>query len=253
MHTQRPIVVQAIERIAICMLIFLCMTLQASGAQKRASPLGGARGAVHEVDGTALEGIGVQLISPRTAIRTTVYSNAEGKFEFPVLEPGEYTLRIPLPREYQPYVKEGVRIEGPSQLPDITLTRISNTEFVPATPETLSQLTGSEWMLNLPGTGEQKRVFTLTCGFGCHSYQQIFRNRFDQRSWALILRKMMARGGGSPLILAENPTPTSIDRAHRPQLQDEALLAKWLSRCAVPSLPTNRCISSRARKAHRRR
>ncbi|MBZ5643640.1 MAG: carboxypeptidase regulatory-like domain-containing protein [Acidobacteriia bacterium] len=238
MERQRPIMtIQAVRRMAICIPILLCVTLAASPAQKRASLLGGARGAVHEVDGTPLEGMGVQLISAKTAIRTTVYTNAEGKYEFPVLETGEYTLRVPLPREYQPYVKEGVRIEGPSQLADIALTRISNTEFVPATPETLSQLTGSEWMLNLPGSGEEKRVFTLTCGFGCHSYQQIFRNRFDQRSWALILRKMMARGGGSPLILAENPTPTSIDRAHQPQLRDEAMLSKWLSQVRGPESP----------------
>jgi virginiamycin B lyase len=234
MQKQRRVKIRTKSLMAICGLVFLSMAMPASSAEKHASLLGGARGSVHEVDGTSIEGIGVQLISTKTAIRTTVYTNEEGKYEFPVLQPGQYTLRVPLPREYQPYVKEGVRIEGSSQLGDISLTRISNTEFVPATPETLSQLTGSEWLLNLSGTGEQKRVFTLTCGFGCHSYQQIFRNRFDQRSWAIILRKMMARGGGSPLILAENPTPASIDRAHRPHLQDEAFLAKWLSQVRGP-------------------
>ena len=229
-----------VERMAICLLIFLSgsifvsTTTLASGAGKRASLLGGARGTVHEADGSPLEGIGVQLISAKSAIRTTVYSGADGTYEFPVLESGEYTLRVPLPREFEPYVKEGVHIQGPSHIADIVLSRISDTEFVPPTPETLSQLTGSEWMLNLPGTGEQKRVFTLTCGFGCHSYQQIFRNRYDQRSWGLILRKMMARGGGSPLILAGTPTPTSTDRAHRLLIPDEQFLAKWLAQVRGP-------------------
>ena len=234
MQEQRRMKIHATWRMAVCGLVFLSMTMLASAAQKRASLLGGARGTVHEVDGTPLEGIGVQLISAKTAIRTTVYTNAEGKYEFPVLETGEYTLRVPLPREFQPYVKEDVRIEGPSQLQDIGLTRISSTEFVPPTPETLSQLTGAEWLLNLPGTAEQKRVFTLTCGFGCHSYQQIFRNRYDQRSWSLILSKMLARGAGSPLILVGTPTPTSTDRAHRLLLQDQAFLAKWLSQVRGP-------------------
>lgn len=234
MNSFRPTWMRATKRSSICALLLLSTCVAASGANERGALLGGARGTVHDSHGATLEGIGVQLISAKTAIRTTVYTNAEGKYEFPVMESGEYTLRIPLPREYQPYVKEGMRIEGAGTLADIVLTRISNTEFVPPTPETLSQLTGSEWMLNLAGTGEQKRVFTLTCGFGCHSYQQIFRNRFDQRSWALILRKMMARGGGSPLILAETPTPASIDRAHRPTLQDEAFLSKWLSQVRGP-------------------
>jgi len=237
MHEQKRMKIRAVWVVAICGLVFLSVKMPASGTEKRASLLGGARGTVHEVDGAPIEGIGVQLISATTAIRTTVYTNEEGKYEFPVLQPGKYTLRIPLPREYKPYLKEDIRVEGSSQLEDISLTRISNTEFVPATSETLSQLTGAEWMLNLPGTGEQKRVFTLTCGFGCHSYQQIFRNRYDERSWTLLLRKMMARGGGSPLILAENPTAASIDRAHRPQLQDEALLAKWLSEVRGPESP----------------
>jgi virginiamycin B lyase len=234
MNRFRSIWMKTFSRVAISAMFFLSIGVFASAADNRGAHLGGARGTVHESNGATLEGIGVQLISAETAIRTTVYTNARGKYEFPVLDSGEYTLRIALPREYQPYVKEDVRIDGPSPLADIVLTRVSNTEFIPATAETLSQLTGSEWMLNLAGTGEQKRVFTLTCGFGCHSYQQIFRNRFDQRSWALILRKMMARGGGSPLILAEMPTTASIDRAHRPTLQDEALLSKWLSEVRGP-------------------
>ena len=103
---------------------------------------------MHAVGGALIEGMGVQLVSARTAIRTTVYSDNEGKYEFPILEPGQYTLRISLPREYQPYVREAVRIDGATQLDDIVLTRISAGEFVPPTPETLSQLTGAEWILN---------------------------------------------------------------------------------------------------------
>lgn len=197
------------------------------------SLLGGARGTVHAVGGAPIEGMGVQLVSARTAIRTTVYSDNEGKYEFPVLEPGQYTLRISLPREYQPYVREAVRIDGATQLDDIVLTRISAGEFVPPTPETLSQLSGAEWMLNIPGSGEEKRVFTLACGFGCHSYQQVFGNRYDEASWRLILRRMF-RGAGSPLINLANPTPTSLDRAHRPILEDEELLTKWLTRVRGP-------------------
>ncbi len=138
--------------------------VKASPVQAKRTLQGGARGAVHSPAGDALEGVGVQLISAKTNIRTTVYSNVDGKYEFPVLEAGEYTLRIPLPREYKPFVRESVKIDGAAKLDDIVLDRISNTEFVPATPEALSQLTGSEWLLNLNGTAEEKRVFSFTCG-----------------------------------------------------------------------------------------
>jgi virginiamycin B lyase len=233
MQSERRTKVPAVWLTAICGLVFLCVAMLTPGAQNKRSLLGGARGIVHAVDGAPIEGMGVQLVSAKTAIRTTVYSNEDGKYEFPVLETGEYTLRISLPREYKPYVKESVRIEGPAQLDEIVLERVSKTEFVPPTPENLAQLTGAEWMLNLPGTGEEKRVFSFTCGFGCHSYQQIFRNRYDQPSWRLMVQRMM-RGAGSPLINMAKPTPASLDRADQPVLEDEELLTKWLSRVRAP-------------------
>ena len=194
---------------------------------------GGAHGVVRVAAGGPVEGIGVQLISARTAIRTTVYTNADGQFEFPVLEPGPYTLRVPRPMEFKPYVREGVQIAARTPLPEIALERVSDTYLLPPTPEILAQLTGSEWMLNLSGTGEEKRVFTLGCGMGCHSYQQVFRNRYDEQGWELILQRML-RSGSSTLFGSLVPTETTMDRAGRPMLEDEALLATWLARVRGP-------------------
>lgn len=155
-------------------------------------------------------------------------------FSLAVLTPAA-EKRVALPREYQPFVKESVRIEGPTQLEEIDLERVSKTELLPPTPEILSQLTGAEWLMNIPGTGEEKRVLTLACGFGCHSYQQIFRNRYDERSWRLIVQRMM-RGAGSPIINLDRSPATSRDRFNtgRPLIGDEELLAKWLARVRGP-------------------
>ncbi len=218
--------------IAMCALVLLFVTASTPAAQKKVT-LGGAHGVLHLASGAPVEGVGVQLISDKTAIRTTVYSHEDGKFEFPVLEAGPYTLRIPSPREFEPYVKEGVQISGATKLDDIVVERISKTEFVPPTPETMSQLTGAEWMMNIPGTAEQKEVVKLDCGFGCHSYQQIMRNRYDERSWHLVLERMI-QGSGSPLINMAKPTPTMRDRASRSGVADEDFLAKWLSEVRGP-------------------
>ena len=59
---------------------------------------GGPNGVVKTVlRGTELpvDGLMVQLISHKTSIRTTVYTNERGQFEFPKLESGDYALRIP--------------------------------------------------------------------------------------------------------------------------------------------------------------
>src|SRR5579863_4373270 len=71
---------------------------------------GGPGGVVKSTKGELLEGIMVQLIAAKSAMRTTVYSNADGRDEFPVVAAGAYTLRIARPREFHPCVKEGVNI-----------------------------------------------------------------------------------------------------------------------------------------------
>lgn len=168
----------------------------------------------------------VQLISEKSAIRTTVYSDGLGNFEFPKLDTGAYTLRIARPLEFHPYVKEAVRIDGATRLEDILLERVTQAEQLPATPEITAQLTGAEWLMNLPGTGEEKRVFIQSCNW-CHSYQQIFRNRYDEPSWRAIVHRMTA-GAGSPLIVMR-------DDAHlRETPEAREKIIQWLVKARGP-------------------
>ena len=187
--------------------------------------LGGAHGVVKRADGMLLEGIAVQLIASKSAIRTTVYTNQEGKYEFPVVDADVYTLRIARPVEFKPWVKEGVQVKGAQALDDIVLTRRSETEFLPGTPDVVSQLSGVEWLMNIPGTAEEKKILSNQCTH-CHAYQQIMRNRYDEASWRAIVRRMM-RGAGSPLInMNMNPSKAQLER--------EELMAKFLARVRGP-------------------
>ena len=145
---------------------------------------GGASGIVKISSGDSPEGIGVQLIAPN-GIRTTVYTNVEGKFEFPSMKAGNYTLRIPTPLLFKPYVRDSVAINGATKLDDIVLDRVSKSDALPATPEIQSQLSSDELLFNVPGTAEEKSVFQKNCS-SCHSWQQVFRNHYDQRSWTAI-------------------------------------------------------------------
>ena len=91
---------------AICPMIGLALVFISAPAMKAQSGhpmLGGARGVVRSSRGTLLEGIAMQLVSHKNAIRTTVYSDRDGRYEFPNLEAGWYTLRVARPLEYKPY------------------------------------------------------------------------------------------------------------------------------------------------------
>jgi hypothetical protein len=188
--------------------------------------LGGSRGVVKSAKGDLLEGMMVQLIAEKTGIRTTVYSNAEGRYEFPKLGAGTYALRIAQPREFHPYVKEKVELSGePVQFEEIVLSRISNAELLPHTPEIAAQMTGSEWLMSLSGTGEEKKLLTVSCNW-CHSYQQIFRNKYDEAGWSHIIKRM-THGAGSPLIHMRERGRFNPDA--------EAKFVKWLSTVRGPN------------------
>lgn len=198
-----------------------------AAAQSQNVTLGGARGIVKSTKGELLEGIMVQLISKKNAIRTTVYSNADGRYEFPKLDAGDYTLRIARPLEFFPFIKDGVHIDGPTPLDDIVLARVTNTELLPPLHDIAAQMTGAEWLLSLSGTGEEKALLTNYCNF-CHSYQQIFRNHYDEQSWTKIVYRM-THGAGSPLINIREPGRLSKD--------DEAKLVHWLASVRGPDSP----------------
>ena len=184
---------------------------------------GGPTGLVR-ADTGPIEGIQVQLIAPN-AVRTTVTTNRDGRYEFPKLLPGAYTLRIARPLEFMPLERANVQVADGTKFDDILLQRRSNGDLLPPTEDVLAQLSGVELLWNLPGTGEEKKTFSRMCGEGCHGYDQIFRNHYDERSWQLILFRMM-HYSGSPLIVR--------GRA-RGGLEAEDMLVKWLARVRGPN------------------
>jgi streptogramin lyase len=192
---------------------------------------GGPWGFVRATNGRALEGVKVQVIAPNN-VRTTVFTNDEGRYEFPALKAGSYTLRIATPLPWKAFVREGVAVSGATKLDNIVLELVpapksAGGHFVPdafePTPEVLAQLSGSEWLWNLPGSMADKVTFTSSCSTGCHSYENILRNRYDERSWRLIVERMGAQSHGGP---GRKPNPNGDPRRD--------VIAKWLATVAGP-------------------
>ena len=188
---------------------------------------GGARGAVRIASGDSPEGVGVQLITPN-GVRTTVYTDEEGKYEFPKMQAGVYTLRIPTPLIFKPYRRESVEINGAPKLDDIVLERVSKTDDLPPRPEIESQMSSVELLWNLPATGDEKVRFQKNCS-GCHPWQQVFRNRYDERSWGLIVDRMLHYYSNTLAIrMPAKPEPG------RASDEDVTSLVKWLAKVRGP-------------------
>lgn len=209
---------------------------------------GGPRGVVRTNiggPGEDVEGVKVQLVAP-SGVRVTVYVQADGTYQFPRIESGDYTLRIATPLEFKPYRRDRVHIDGSMRLDDIVLERVDgfqpDTELLPARPEILAQLSGAELLWNLPGSAEDKKRFQLSCYVGCHSYHQIFRTRYDARGWATIVDRMVG-GYGTPLTglppgtfqtQGRRFTPTAEAlKARRPIGEDDPLV-QWLTKVRGP-------------------
>jgi virginiamycin B lyase len=188
---------------------------------------GGARGVVRIASGDSPEGVGVQLIAPN-GVRTTVYTNEEGKYEFPKMQAGVYTLRIPTPLIFKPYQRDSVEIDGAPKLDNIVLERVSKTDDLPPTPEIESQMSSAELLWNLPGTGQEKATFQRWCA-SCHEWQQVFRNRYDERSWGLIVDRMIHYNGDALAVRIQGK-PT-FDRASD---EDVNIIVKWLAKVRGP-------------------
>jgi virginiamycin B lyase len=214
----------AIAALVLSIAFINVIALPARAQHENGVALGGVSGVVKSSKGDLLEGTMVQLIAQKSAIRTTVYSNEDGRYEFPKLAPGLFTLRIAQPREFRPYVKENVEIKGAIELDDIILSRHTNADRLPPSPDIAAQMTGSEWLASLSGSGDEKKLLTVNCNW-CHSYQQIFRNRYDEHGWTQIVFRM-THGAGSPLI--------NVNERSRFSEEDTARLVKWLATVRGP-------------------
>jgi virginiamycin B lyase len=195
---------------------------------------GGARGTVKIPNGDTPEGVMMQLVAPN-GVRTTVFTSEEGNFEFPKMQAGTYTLRIASPLEFKPYHRE-VQIDGATKLDDIALERVANSDLLPATQEIESQMGGAELVWNLAGTAEEKRAFR-GCASGCHSYEQVLRNRYDERSWRAIVHRMMHYNGASlinPTTLKIATSENGLDPNDPRRLRVEDTVVKFLTRVRGP-------------------
>ena len=191
---------------------------------------GGVHGVVREANGDALGGVGVQLIAPN-GVRTTVFTDENGGYEFPAMRTGAYFLRIATPLSYKPYERLGVTVAGNSRIDDIVLEPIPEAGSgmlpgaLPSTQEVASQLSGAELLWNLPGTMQDKTAFVRTCGIGCHDLKEVLRNRFDERSWRTVAGWMTSRGAGSVFVVRPARAALSTD-AER--------VIKWLASVRGP-------------------
>jgi streptogramin lyase len=159
-------------------------TLAAEGASLLA-------GKVVSSTGEALAGIPIKAHRDNSPITVAVYTDAKGEYAFPAwsdLTPGSYSVGIELP-DFEHTAQPVAVPEGKAAKADFTLK---------AKPLAYEDATASEIIAGLPGTDQQKVLFSQCSN--CHTLQWALQAPRTKEGWVEIIKKMAGRA-------AERETP----------------------------------------------
>jgi streptogramin lyase len=172
-----------------------------------------------------MEGVLVSAKRVPGTITTTVVSDTQGRFSFPVgrLVPGQYRISIRA-IGYEAANPEMVATvgEGTAEA-DIKLNK---------THDLASQLSDAEWLMSIPGTQEQKEYLFRTCSH-CHTLGPILRSTYDAAGWMETFKRMR----GWDQVSSITKPVASPDQGAAPFGSEE--FAQYLSSINLSSRPTH--------------
>ncbi len=178
----------AVAIAAGCALVSPGATLAADAASLLA-------GKVVSSTGEALAGIPIKAHRDNSAITVAVYTDAKGEYSFPAwsdLTPGAYSVGIELP-DFEHTAQPVAVAQGKAATIDFTLK---------AKPLAYEDATASEIIAGLPGTDQQKTLFSQCSN--CHTLQWALQIGRTKEGWVEIVKKMAGRA-------AERETPGTYE------------------------------------------
>ena len=201
-------------------------------SQGLASPM--LTGRTLAADGQVLEGVAVSARMLDKTFTTTVYTDEQGTYVFPLLHGGKYQVWA----QAVGYATNRVELKlDPGRRTRHEFTLSTMKDFTP-------QLSGTEWMAALPeDTLENRRmkeIFRNRCT-ECHPAGLILQNRFDEDGWRAILDVMdrvdyfgIVRPAEKPSATRASVTPLSLfgARSSTPYRKEE--LAVYLAKMRGP-------------------
>jgi streptogramin lyase len=134
--------------------------------------------------GEPLAGIPIKAHRNNSAMTVAVYTDAKGEYSFPSwsdLTPGSYSVAIELPDFERTAQPVSVAAGAPTKA-DFTLK---------AKPVAYEDATASEIIAGLPGTDQQKTLFSQCSN--CHTLQWALQAGRTKEEWVAVVKKMAGR------------------------------------------------------------
>jgi streptogramin lyase len=155
-----------------------------SGATLAADDAALLAGKVVSSTGEALAGIPIKAHRDNSSITVAVYTDTKGEYSFPSwsdLTPGSYSVGIELP-DFEHAAQPVAVAAGKAAKADFTLK---------AKPLAYEDATASEIIAGLPGTDQQKVLFSQCSN--CHTLQWALQAPRTKEGWVAIVKKMAGR------------------------------------------------------------
>jgi streptogramin lyase len=141
-------------------------------------------GKVVATTGEALAGIPIKAHRDNSPVTVAVYTDTKGEYSFPSwseLTPGAYSVAVELP-DFEHVAQPVAVAAGKAAKADFTLK---------AKPLAYEDATASEIIAGLPGTDQQKTLFSQCSN--CHTLQWALQAGRTKEGWVEIVTKMAGR------------------------------------------------------------
>jgi len=172
-------------------------------------------GKVVSTTGEVLAGIPIKAHRDNSSVTVAVYTDAKGEYSFPIwsdLSPGSYSVAVELP-DFDRTAKPVKVTQGKSEQVNFTLK---------SKPIAYEDATASEIVAGLPGTDQQKVLFSQCSN--CHTLQWALAVPRTKEDWVRVVKKMAGRA-------AEDVLPGTYQFA---QVQFIEPLAEYLTQIRGP-------------------
>jgi streptogramin lyase len=160
-------------------------------------------GKVVSTTGEPLVGIPIKAHRSNSAITVAVYTDQKGEYSFPAwsdLTPGSYSVAVELP-DFEHVAQPVTVAEGKAASADFTLK---------SKPLAYEDATASEIIAGLPGTDEQKVLFSQCSN--CHTLQWALQAGRSKEEWIAVIKQMAGRA-------AERSTPGTYAFSQAPFIE----------------------------------
>jgi virginiamycin B lyase len=191
--------------LAVVVLLGITVLRGSIEAQQAPATAGALAGAVRSVKEGPMEGVLVSAKRAGSAITTTVVTNSQGAYSFPIarLEPGQYSVSIRA---------TGYVLDAPASRAQVTVTAGSaaqlNLNLRESNPLELAlQLTDPEWLASFPLSEQDK--FELRDCSRCHTLQKVAMSTYNKDQMAWVMKRMIYSAGSSPMTFQLPPDQTA--------------------------------------------